>query len=196
MPTFEDYYRDLLVWEGEAPQRLMDQWPLGLRSAIEEDFVLSAAQSGICGAFCPIRAGSTNQSVGNQVEEYVVGALEPHLTGFRLRRCPGSGYPDKMLVHISNGLKIPLEMKATGDWNPSDSNRRVLTSSSTKLRSVFVSPVYHLMATAIYAVVGSSVRIDRIRLDFLEPSTRVNVRLEASVSHRLLNIADHHSRSL
>ncbi len=173
----------------------MDHWPQELRSVIEADFVQSAEKSGIRGASCPIRLGSSNQSVGNQVEEYVVGALAPHLRGFRLMPCPGSGYPDKMLVRNTDGLRIPLEMKATGDWNPSDSNRRVLTSSSTKLRTVFTAPVYHLLATAVYTVVANAVRIDRIRLDFLEPNTRVNVRLEASVSHRLLHNADHHSRS-
>ncbi len=84
-------------------------------------------------------------------------------------------------------------MKATSDWNPNDSNRRVLTSSSTKLRAQFEAPIHYLLLTAIYRVEGGNARINGIRLDFLAPQTQVNVRLEASVSHKLLSNSTHAS---
>lgn len=196
MPSLEDYYRDLLIWEGEQSRTLIDQWPVRLRSAIETDFLAAVASSSLIGSFCPIRAGSSNQSVGNQVEEFTVARLAGRLTEFRLASCSGAGYPDKMLIQAGGVLSIPLEMKATSDWNPRDSNRRVLTSSSAKLRSQFPGPVYHLLATVIYSVCPGGIRVDRLRLDFLEPDTPVSVRLEASVNHRILSSGSHHSREI
>ena len=38
-----------------------------------------------------------------------------------------------------------------------------------------------------------SAKIGRIRLDFLEPTTLVGVRLEASVSHKILCSGSHRS---
>lgn len=101
-----------------------------------------------------------------------------------------------MLEERTTALKIPLEMKATGQWNPADSNRTVLTSSSAKLRSQFVSPIYHLLVTVIYSQVGGGVRIDAIRVDFLEPTTQVNVRMESSGSHKILDQGGHYSRTI
>ena len=196
MATMEDYYRDILIWENVPPRTLIDQWPVGLRNAIEADFVSAVASSSLIGASCPITPGSSNQSVGNQVEAYTVARLTGRLTGFHLGPCSGAGYPDKKLVQAGTGLSIPLEMKATSDWNPRDSNRRVLTSSSAKLRSQFPGPVHHLVATVIYSGNPGGVRIDRLRLDFLEPNTAVSVRLEASVNHKILATGSHHSRDI
>lgn len=194
MPTLLDYYNDLLVWEGQTPQCLVDAWPQTIQSAIENDMVQAVAAARLTGSICPIQTGSSNQSMGNQVEVFTVAALTPHFRAFRLLPCSGGGYPDKMLVDVGTGLRIPLEMKATSHWDPSDSNRRVLTSSSSKLRSQFQSPFYHLLLTVIYTEVSSGVRVDHLRLDFLEPNTTVNVRLEASVSHRILSAGAHRSR--
>jgi hypothetical protein len=194
MPNLQDYYKDLLTWEGVPPRNLVDPWPSGLRSAIENDLVNAVSLSGLIGAICAIHLSSSNQSVGNQVEAFTVGILSPHLVGYRLLPCSGSGYPDKMIIERRTNLAIPLEMKATSDWNPRDSNRRVLTSSSSKLRAQFVCPIYHLLATVIYSQVPNGVRIDHLRLDFLEPTTPVSVRLEASVNHRILATGSHHSR--
>ena len=87
--------------------------------------------------------------------------------------------------------QIALEMKATSNWNPNDTNRRVLTSSSNKLRERFVPPVYHLLCTVIYQIEDEFARIEDVRLDFIEPNTQVSVRLEASVSHRILTNGTH-----
>lgn len=196
MPNLDDYYRDLLTWEGVPARRLVDAWPACLRADLEAAFVSAASRSNFPGSLCPIVDGSTNQSIGNQVEAFAVATLSPHLVGFQLESCSGSGYPDKLLTQLGTGLRIPLEMKATSDWNPRDSNRRVLTSSSTKLRATFPGPVHHLLATVIYSVVQRGVNIKRLRLDFLEPGTEVSVRLEASVSHRILATGSHRCREI
>lgn len=194
MPNLEDYYRDLLTWENVPHRRLVDAWPSSLWTAVENAVANAATAAGLRGAFCPIAAGSSNQSIGNQVEAFTIAALAPHLVGFALGACDGNGYPDKLLTQTGTGLRIPLEMKATSQWNPRDSNRRVLTSSSAKLRAEFTSPIHHLLVTVIYSVVQGGVRIDRLRLDFLEPTTEVSVRLEASVNHKILATGHHHSR--
>ena len=108
--------------------------------------------------------------------------------------CSGAGYPDKTLTERSTRLKMPLEVKATSAWNPSDSNRRVLTSSSKKLRSQFRTPIYHLLLTVLYSPTSTHATIDAIRLDFLEPTTTVSVRLEASVNHKILSNGPHHKK--
>jgi len=179
---------------GSASAKSRDSWPPALRSAIEIDLVNAASLSGLIGAFCAIHLGSSNQSVGNQVEAFTVGILSLHLLGYRLLPCSGAGYPDKMIIERGSNLAIPLEMKATSDWNPRDSNRRVLTSSSTNLRAQVVTSIHYLLATVIYSPVPNGVRIYHLRLDFLEPTTPVSVRLEASVNHRILANGSHHSR--
>ena len=105
-------------------------------------------------------------------------------------------YPDKTLVQRAPAIRMPLELKATSDWNPRDSNRRVLTSSSEKLRLQFCAPIYHLLLTVLYSLSGTSATIHTIRLDFLEPTTQVNVRLEASVNHKILANGPHQSKMI
>ena len=193
MATLADYYRDLLVWEEIAFVSLIERWPAELVGEVEEDFRTAVASSKIKGASCPIRPRSTNQSIGNQVEEFIVSRLAPRTTRFKILPCSGAGYPDKTLVQNSSGLKIAFEIKATSAWNPADSNRRVLTSSSEKIRRAFKPPVYHLLCTLLYTVQEGSARIDAVRLDFIEPTTSVNVRLEASVNHKILASGSHKS---
>lgn len=196
MPNFDDYYRDLLSWEGVPHRQLIDPWPADLRAAVEGDMINAVAASGLKGSVCPIPTGTSNQAIGNKVETFTVDLLSPHMKHFHLGPCSGKGYPDKMLTQFGTNLDIPLEMKATSDWNPSDSNRRVLTCSSAKLRKQFQSPIHHLLATVLYTVVPGGVRVDSLRLDFLEPNTTVSVRLEASVNHKILASGFHHSREV
>lgn len=191
MATLADYYRDLLAWEELPFISLSELWPAELARQVEEDFQLAVATSGIKGAACPIRPGSSNQSIGNQVEEFAGSRLAPHTVKFKILPCSGQGYPDKTLVQNGSGLKIAFEIKATSDWNPSDSNRRVLTSSSEKIRRAFKTPVHHLLCTLLYTVQDGSARMDAVRLDFIEPTTVVNVRLEASVNHKILASGPH-----
>ena len=74
MSTLLDYYNDLLRWENVAVQPLVMQWDPSESNAIEQDFRQAINTSGIIGSFVPIIPNSTNQSIGNQVENYFIRA--------------------------------------------------------------------------------------------------------------------------
>lgn len=190
MKTFAEYYEDLLDWEGVKQRELITVWRENLITEIVQDFEQAVTNSKLKGSLCPIRENSTNQSVGNQVESYAIEELNKFLKVFAVENCSGAGYPDKILAK-DDFKQIALEMKATSNWNPSDSNRRVLTSSSKKIREIFIAPIYHLICTIIYQ--NRIYTIEAVRLDFIEPHTPVSVRLEASVNHKLLASGNHKS---
>jgi hypothetical protein len=191
--SLAEYYKKLLAWEGQPPRGLIDAWPAEFKLEIEQDFRKIIRDKSLKGSLCPLEPGSTNQSIGNQVEVYVFTTLGLTTEHFLLQPCRGAGYPDRALVNRKSAQKIALEVKATSDWNEKDSNRRVITSSSSKLRTQFTNPILHLMTTVLYKIVDDSARIDAVRLDFLEPMTMVNVRLEASVNHKILSTGSHTS---
>lgn len=193
MTTLNDYYTDLLNWEGVTHTPLVHAWPVHLRQSIEADVISAVNSSGVKKERCPIKSGSTNQSIGNQIESHTISCLKQHTSAFAISHCSGAGYPDKTLTEHSTCLKMPLEVKATSDWNPTDANRRVLTSSSIKLRNQFTAPIHHLLLTVIYTHTTTYATLDAIRLDFIEPSTSVSVRMEASVNHKILSDEPHHS---
>ncbi len=226
MANLKDFFRDLLNWEDQKNYETMDgvlqeshsktrmvyedadlkskqqsselihQWPQELRDTIVSAFENAVSESSVKDSVCPLEPNSSNQSVGNQVEKYIVQKLGGVISRFSISKCRGGGYPDQILIQQTTGLRVPLEMKATANWDEQDANRRVLTSSSKKLRDQFSSPIYHLLLTAIYSkqTDEDSVTVDAIRLDFLEPTTPVNVRLEASVNHKILATGNHYSK--
>ncbi len=191
MNTLRGYYADLQKWEEIEPLELVASWPPDLVDELKNQWTQAINISGLIQKSCAVRAGSSNQSIGNQIEEFLIGVLAPHWKNTTLERCAGAGYPDRRLK--VGDVPIALEMKATSDWNPNDSNRRVLTSSTLKLRAQFKAPIYHLLCTSFYRIEGNRAFIHNVRLDFLEPDTLVNVRLEASVSHKLLDRSSHAS---
>ncbi len=227
MASLKDFFRDLLNWEeqqsdqpghqgslelrdavapvfensvseaGQQECELIHQWPQELRNAIVSAFENTVSESSVKGSVCSLPSGITNQAVGNEIEKYIVPKLNSGLSDFSISKCRGSGYPDQILIQDTSRLHMPLEMKATADWNEKDSNRRVLTSSSKKLRAQFSEPIYHLLLTVLYSKQDDEnfATIDTIRLDFLEPTTAVNVRLEVSVNHKLLADGDHYSKT-
>jgi hypothetical protein len=194
MSNLRNYYQDLLNWEGQPRRELVEEWPHILRESIESAFVNAVSKSGMKGSTCSLSPDSSNQSIGNQVEKYTMEELNTTISEFSISLCHGKGYPDQTLTQTATGTRIPLEVKATSNWNPSDTNRRVLTSSSRKLRTQFSAPIYHLLLTVIYSQNENLATIDAIRLDFLEPTTVVNVRLEASVNHKILATGHHCQR--
>ena len=194
MSNLRNYYQDLLNWEGQPQRELVEEWPHTLRESIESAFVNAVSKSGMKGSTCSLSPGSTNQSIGNQVEKYTMGKLSTAISEFSISLCRGAGYPDQMLTETTTNTHIPLEVKATSNWNDRDSNRRVLTSSSNKLRAQFSDPIYHLLLTVLYSQNENLATIEAIRLDFLEPTTVVNVRLEASVNHKILATGHHCQR--
>lgn len=135
----------------------------------------------------------SNQSRGNVVADFVSDHLGcPQLL---IEPLAGGGYPDRRAV-AEDGFACALELKATSSWNDADGNRRVLTSSSTKLHramnnGALPSPPMHLLVTAIFSLADQAITV--VRLDFLEPTSVVNVRLEASTSQALLMRGEHTS---
>jgi hypothetical protein len=188
MATLENYFVELQQREGLKPIGLISNW---VESEIESCifFIREAVRtSRIIGFQIPNFTG-TNQSKGNKAAEYFFEAVQEYfLHQKRLRVAKGAGYPDKLLS-IEN-VSYCFELKATSNWKDTDSNRRVLTSSSRKLRSLIENGDLpenprHLICTVFYddqtAIVGG------IRLDFLESNTEINIRLEASTSQKLLS---------
>jgi len=188
-----DYYRELQLRERLTPTDLIGDWDNTAVNEISADFSTAMTNSQITQQVVPIRPGSSNQSVGNQVADFFTLQFPAFLTKHVIRACSGAGYPDKILVCQLDQRPYPLELKATSGWNAADSNRRVLTSSSRKLRQQFQAPINHLLATILYGQKGKDWFITALRLDFIGPNTLVNIRLEASVSHRLLAQATHPS---
>lgn len=191
--NIDSYYKQLLSAEGQCFTDLINKWDQSLILLIEKDFEVAIMLSQLKSTKISLRRKSSNQSAGNQICEQVISLISRFLKATSITPCKGSGYPDKILK-VSQGIKIALEVKATGVWRETDSNRRVLTCSSRKLRKYFYSPVYHLLMTLIYNRSGDIALVDSIRFDFIEPSTQVNIRLEASVSHKLLCNKTHHSK--
>lgn len=198
MPTLKDFFEDLQNREGQQSRELIHSWSPELRDSIVSAFEKAVSDVDVKGSICPIKPRSTNQSAGNQVEKYIVPKLDSGLSGFSISKCRGSGYPDQILIQHTPRLQIPLEMKATSKWNEKDSNRRVITSSSKKLRRQFAAPIYHLLLTVLYSKQEEDdyAIIDTIRLDFIEPTTTVNIRLEASVNHKILVDGHHYSKTI
>lgn len=108
MPTLNDYYNDLQVWENVARKTLIAEWPERLAASVESAIHDALRAANVLAMRCPIRKGSTNQSIGNQVEDFVITQLASKLAGFKLEKCPGAGYPDRELIQTSSGLKKSL----------------------------------------------------------------------------------------
>jgi hypothetical protein len=190
MKSFAEYYEELLKREGIEFQELISTWREDLIAEIKDDFQQAISNSHLKkSVFVP---NKTNQSVGNQVEISTIDELNNHLKCFNIEKCSGAGYPDRILAR-GDFRHIALEMKATGSWNPQDSNRRVLTSASKKLRLKFTLPIYHLLCTVVYKSESKAGKVEGVRLDFIEPLTQVSIRLEASVSHKILASGTHQS---
>lgn len=190
MKSFAEYYKELLEREGIEFRKLISDWREDLIIEVQNDFRQAILNSDLKkSVFVP---NKTNQSVGNQVEISTIEELNKHLKNFTIENCSGAGYPDRTLAK-GDFKHIALEMKATGSWNPQDANRRVLTSASKKLREKFELPIYHLLCTVVYKSANSAGKVEAVRLDFIEPITQVSVRLEASVSHKMLASGTHKS---
>lgn len=196
MLNLQDYFTELLIREEQPHCELIHAWSPKLRDEIVDSFEKSVSETAVKGSSCSI-AGLTNQAAGNKVEKYIVPKLDSGLSGFSISKCRGLGYPDQTLIQNTTNLHMPLEIKATADWKDTDTIRRVITSSSKKLRARFSGHIHHLMLTVIYSGRGEEfAKIEAIRLDFLEPTTTVNIRFEASVNHKILVEGHHYSKTI
>ena len=131
----------------------------------------------------------SNQAKGNKAADFFIATISPSLpANSRMEKASGKGYPDRLLV--MGATPHFMELKATANWRNSDTNRRVLTGSPTKMNSLVGEPQKyvptHLICTVLYSDMTSTVQ--GVRLDFIEPDSQVNIRLEASTSQRLLTL--------
>lgn len=192
MPRFDDYLDELQTYAGLQPRQLISAWDAGIARGAQNAIAQAIQSQNYIGWQMPDFTGS-NQSLGNKAAAAFLAKIAPAFTNaFRIEMAPGKGYPDTILT--IQGERHFLEFKATSDWNPNDGNRRVLTSSPLKMRSLIESgsvedPPAHAVATVLYQSGGATV--EGFRLDFLDPSSPMNIRLEASTSHKLLAAGDH-----
>jgi len=193
MATFAEYYQDLLESEELQEQELISAWLPDLITEVTNDITQAVENSNLINSLCPIQPNSSNQSIGNQIATHLSDRLNEQLQNFNLLRCLGQeGYPDRILVRIADDFRhVSFEIKSTSNWNPNDSNRRVLTSSSSKLRLNFNLPIYHLICTVIYQMENNFARIRSIRLDFIEPNNDKKKKKKASVRHKILSNGKH-----
>jgi hypothetical protein len=196
--TLRDYYLRLQEFEGGQPIELIAPWQSEIVEKIAADFAAAVGSGVLRDKTVRIPAGTSNQSIGNKVANFAATQIDPALRQFRIGGCSGPGYPDRILKNLADDRIYPTELKATSAWDPADSNRRVITSSSAKLRRRFSSPINHVLATFSYSLNTQTeeANITAVRLDFVEPDTIVNIRMEASVSHRLLAQSKHQSFTL
>jgi hypothetical protein len=191
MPTLAEFYTQLLTDEELPAAELITQWELGAVNAIRASFRNAFGAAGMAGLHVPIRPESLPQSIGNQAATFFAITINPHLANYQIDQCIGHGYPDRVLTSNIGGERYPLELKTTSIWDAHDSHRRVLTCSSEKLRRHFQAPIHYILATMICRRDGNDYFSESVRLDFLNPDTLVSVRIEASVTHRMLTVSNH-----
>lgn len=191
--NLEEYFERLANWEELPVVPLVGQWNRGDIDAIMDDFRAAYEGAGLGDGTLQVPTDVTNQSIGNRVAEFFVEAVGPHLGAYRIDACRGPGYPDKRLVSLADDRVFAFEMKATSHFSENDGNRIVLTCSSRKLREQFEAPIGHLLGTVCYVRRGNDIAVENLRLDFLEPDSLVDVRLEGSVSQKRLARGTHTS---
>jgi len=182
--NLEEYFERLADWEDQPVVELVSQWDAAHVAAITEDFRAAYAATGFAGRPLEVEDETSNQSIGNKVAVFLEEAIGPHLGNHRIEACRGSGYPDRKLVRLADNRTFAFELKATSHFNRNDGNRIVLTCSSRKLRAEFRAAINHLLATVCYVKDGNQITVEHLRLDFLEPDSPVEVRLEGSVSQK------------
>ena len=199
MVSLGSFLSTLQVWEGHVKsKKLIHNMPIECRSLLNQD-LKQVAKFLKDKSVRHLRSKSrSNQSKGSAVEKYITSYLLSYDSErVQFSKAKGAGYPD-LLIRFKKfpSYLVFFEIKATSDWNSKDSNRRVLFSSSKKMRNLsqlFKSTRYfHMIMTAIYNKQTGVIK--NIRFDLLDPKTKVNVRLEASTSHKLLSLAVSSSR--
>lgn len=191
MYNLEDYYRELMQREGAPQIRLAARWARREVRSITQCFRRAFSLCRFERRPFTVEKNVTGPALGNKLADHFASELGRHTKAFSIQSCGGQGYPDRRLVRVENERAFALELKATRSFEPKSNHRVILTCSSTKLRQQFVPPINHLLVTMFFRQVRNQVCIHNMRLDFLEPSSKVNVRLEASVTQQLLAAAEH-----
>lgn len=187
---------------GVEPVQLVGQWDPAICDAIVGSLSAALKAAAFIGSeienltTLPNGGERSNQSKGNVAADELCKAINGFSDQVAIAPVKGAGYPDRALILTKPDFKCCFEIKATSDWNDGDGNRRVLTSSPLKLQKAIASgalpnPPCHLLGTVLYDK-ATGVALD-VRIDFLEPGSLINVRLEASTSHSLLAKGTHRS---
>jgi hypothetical protein len=101
MPTpLVDYYRELQICEGLTPTELIAEWDNTAVNEISADFSAAMTNSQMTQQVVPIRPGSSNQSVGNQVADFFTLQFPAFLAKHVIPACSDAGYPDKILQSL------------------------------------------------------------------------------------------------
>lgn len=195
MARFDEYLKESQDRMNLNPISLIRDWSVNEINDVINVVENAVKNSKIIGSNIPNLSG-TNQSKGNKVEKYVVSKLSNKWSSSDgIFDAPGKGYPDRIL--IIRGQKYFMEIKATSNWNEKDSIRRVLTASPQKMRDLVNkrlvgNPPAHLIVTIIYSRNQSNISI--IRMDFINSTTEIDVRLEASTSQKRLTNGNHETK--
>lgn len=185
--TFQKFLRVLQESEGAPPpiRDLIHPWAKPRRQQVEAAFrqlqkAVSARQPVTGSVATAQELGSTGESETD--------LLLSGLPGFTIKPAPGCGYPDRLLLPQAEAHNpIALEVKTSFQWDPDDTIRVVLASSTTKLRNLFrAAPINHLI---VFLQINKAPPhlLTRVRLFFLPPDFEVNLRLEAHTNKATLN---------
>ena len=184
--NFGEYYKDLLEYHHECPRDMIREWQDDEIKAIKRAIEKAVVNANFIGTTMT-NGNKTNQSLGNEAERVFLELVRPRLEApFRIDDAPGPGYPDKIFIYGKQGYC--MEFKATSFWSESDTNRRVLTSSPSKLIGLIdnekvENPPAHMVAVIVY----EELTVTQFRVHFFDSETPINVRLEASTTQKLLS---------
>ena len=187
MTDLQGFFANLLVREGQSPIKLISAWRPADERAVRGAFE-TAVRTPMFAE--PIAIGRlNNQAAGNGLAATLPACLNPALVGhgYWLTQCEGAGYPDMRLVDLRHLRSFPVEVK-TSSRQGLHNSRLVLSSSTSKLRTRFRPPIHHLMLSLRYRRRRGQAFLIGVRLNFLSPKTRVDVRWEASLTSRRLAV--------
>jgi hypothetical protein len=193
MNNLGDYFGELMKRERRPKANLAARWSRKEVRSIARCLRNAFARCHFERQPLVVDSNVTGPAMGNRLADYFATQLDEQLRVFKIQKCAGQGYPDRRLVRVANDRSYALELKATRSFEPKSNHRVILTCSSRKLRRHFVAPINHLLVTVFHTKEGNNVWIRNFRIDFLEPWTKVKVRLEASVSQHLLAKSPHSS---
>jgi hypothetical protein len=192
MVSFEAYLCEAQERMNLDPIQLIRDWKHEEIQSVIENMNNAIRSSEIIGSQITDLKG-TNQSKGNQVENYLVSKLsDKWIPGNGIYDAPGRGYPDR--IFKVGTRRFLMEIKATSNWKNDDSIRRVLTATPEKMRKLIESekvdrPPAHIICTIVYSEITSTV--SSIRTDFINRDTEIDVRFEASTSQKRLTNGCH-----
>ena len=183
---FAKFINEVSTANRSLRSRLVRSW-----TDAEVSRVTNAFKRAFCKSSFEVVSATTNQSMGNKIEAALIQGLSTGGANLGLKKASGKGYPDA-IADIKGVGTILVEIKATSKWDATDSNRRVIFSSTKKLEKLVfddeVLPLHLLLSCDyLFELKKRTGRITALRLFFIDPEVNISRRLEASTSHKALN---------